>query len=250
MVNPRDIRNNIDSFRQAFAGYEEYYTVIGGTACLILMEEAGQKFRVTKDIDMILIFEDGGEEFCKVFMSYIKNGGYACGQKDGESHYYRFTDPSIGFPSQIELFSKRAGFSLDSTIIPVHISNDVPSLSAIALDEDFYQFMKAGRRIVDHISILDAPYIIPFKMYAWLNNKANKADGIHINDRDITKHKNDVFRMLPLLNPDDRINVVGNVRYAVKEYLDAMAEEDVADILLNGRKKEEVLDILRTVYGV
>ena len=25
MVNPRDIRNNIDSFKQAFAGYEDFY---------------------------------------------------------------------------------------------------------------------------------------------------------------------------------------------------------------------------------
>lgn len=49
MENTKDIRNNIDSFRQAFAGYENYYTVIGGTACLLLMEDAGASFRLTKD---------------------------------------------------------------------------------------------------------------------------------------------------------------------------------------------------------
>lgn len=250
MVNPKDIRNNIDSFRKAFAGYEEFYTVIGGTACLLLMEEAGGEFRVTKDIDMILVFEDGGEEFCKVFWDFIKSGGYTCGWKNSESHYYRFTDPSFGYPSQIELFSRRADFPLDSTIIPVHISEDISSLSAIALDEDFYQFMKAGRRIVDGVSVLDAPFIIPFKMYAWLNNKANRADGIAINDRDITKHKNDVFRLLPLLNPDDRIRVAGNVRSAVNDFFDAMTDEEVAEELLRGRTKEESLDILRQIYGI
>ena len=250
MVNPRDIRNNIDSFRQAFAGYEDYYTVIGGTACLLLMEEAGYVGRATKDIDMILVFEDGGEEFCKVLKDFIKAGGYKCGRKENDCHYYRFTDPLNGFPSQIELFSRRADFSLDSTIIPVHLSEDVSSLSAIALDEDFYQFMRAGRRVVDGISVLDAPYIIPFKMYAWLNNKTNKANGEYINDRDITKHKKDVFRLLPLLNPDERISVAGNVRMAVSGFLDAMTDEVIDDKLLGGRTKEEAINILRHIYGV
>lgn len=250
MDNPRDIRNNIDTFKTAFAGYEEYYTVIGGTACLLLMEEAGEQFRLTKDIDMILVFEDGGEEFCKAFWSFIKAGGYTCGWKNSESHYYRFTDPVKGFPSQIELFSRRADFPVDSTIIPVIISDDVSSLSAIALDEDFYQFMKSGRRIVDGIPILDTPYIIPFKMYAWMNNKANKADGRIVNDRDITKHKNDIFRLLPLLNPSDRVMVAGNVKSAVEDFLNAMEKEILDNHILGLRTKEESIAILREIYQI
>ena len=59
------------SFREAFRDYSDYYTVIGGTACMILMEEASRDFRATKDVDMILIMEDGGKEFCKTFWEYI-----------------------------------------------------------------------------------------------------------------------------------------------------------------------------------
>ena len=147
------------------------------------------------------------------------------------------------------MFSRRADFELDSRIIPVHIDEDVSSLSAIALDEDFYAFMKTGRRVVDGISILGAEYIIPFKMYAWLNNIELKKQGMKVNDDDIKKHKNDVFRLLPLINPDVKILTDGNVRKTVLSFAENMRSEAVADeFLSNGRTKEESLDIFRKVY--
>ena len=45
----------LDSFREKFKNYTDYYTIIGGTACDILLSEADLPFRATKDIDMILI---------------------------------------------------------------------------------------------------------------------------------------------------------------------------------------------------
>ncbi len=249
MAENIELKNNLMSFREAFREFTDYYTVIGGTACMILMEEASRDFRATKDVDMILIMEDGGEEFCKTFWEYILRGKYTCGWKNSEPHYYRFTEPSPGFPSQIELFSKRTDFELDSRIIPVHIDDDISSLSAIALDEDFYDFMKNGRRVIDGMSVLGAEYIIPFKMYAWLNNIELKKQGMRVNSDDIKKHKNDVFRLLPLINPDVKIQTDGNVRETVLSFVEAMGSETVADNLLsNGRTKEESLEIFRKVY--
>lgn len=95
----KNLRNNLFSFRDTFRNYTDCYTVIGGTACFILMEDAGLNFRSTNDIDMILIFEDKTEEFAKIFWDYIVAGGYTCGWKKSESHYYRFTDPNPGYPS-------------------------------------------------------------------------------------------------------------------------------------------------------
>ena len=54
-------------------------------------------------------------------------------------------------------------------IIPIHIDDDVSSLSAILLNDDFYNFMMEGRTLIDGISVLRAEYLIPFKMYAWLD---------------------------------------------------------------------------------
>lgn len=47
----------IDKFKEYFAEYENNYIIIGGTACDILEENAGQIPRATKDIDIILIVE-------------------------------------------------------------------------------------------------------------------------------------------------------------------------------------------------
>ena len=62
----------IDSFREKFKDYTDYYTIIGGTACDILLTEADLPFRATKDIDMILIMEDNFPEFATIFWEYIK----------------------------------------------------------------------------------------------------------------------------------------------------------------------------------
>ena len=249
MAENTELKNNLMSFRETFREYTDFYTVIGGTACMILMDEASRDFRATKDVDMILIMEDGGKEFCKTFWEYILRGKYTCGWKGSEPHYYRFTGPITGFPSQIELFSRRVGFELDSRIIPVHIADDVSSLSAIALDDDFYAFMKKGRRVVDGISVLGAEHIIPFKMFAWLNNLDLKKQGKKVNSDDIKKHKKDVFRLLPLLNPDVKIQTDGNVKDTVISFIENMGSETIAEeFLTNGRTKEESLEVFRKVY--
>ena len=84
----------MESFIEKFRDYTDCYTVIGGAASDILMSEAGLRFRVTKDIDMILIMEARYQEFAKVFWEYIKEGGYKCGWKNSDQvHFYRFTEP-------------------------------------------------------------------------------------------------------------------------------------------------------------
>ena len=60
-----------DSFREHFRGYEDCYTIIGGTACDILMREAALEFRATRDVDMILLIESRYEEFAAVFCIHV-----------------------------------------------------------------------------------------------------------------------------------------------------------------------------------
>ncbi len=244
--------NGIESFREKFAGYEDCYTIIGGTACDILMSEADFDFRQTRDIDMILILEDKREAFAKTFWEYIKEGGYRCGWKNNdEAHFYRFTEPKSGYPLMIELFSRRQGYHLEveEGIIPVHIDDEISSLSAILLDDDFYNFMLSGRKEVNGLSVLGAEYIIPFKMYAWLDLKAKKANGEHVNERDLKKHKNDVFRLLQIVNADGHIGVEGLVRESIENFIQDIQSETIRTeqfgLLIT---KDESLEILRNIY--
>ena len=116
----------IDSFREKFKDYTDYYTIIGGTACDILLSEADLPFRATKDIDMILIMEDNFPEFASVFLEYIKEGGYKCGWKNEQNmHFYRFTEGKFGYPTMIELL---LSVKLDA---PAPCRLDAPDLDLI-----------------------------------------------------------------------------------------------------------------------
>lgn len=43
----------LDVFREHFRAFSDRYVLIGGTACEIVMREAGLGFRVTKDLDIV-----------------------------------------------------------------------------------------------------------------------------------------------------------------------------------------------------
>ena len=165
----------LNSFIAQFRDFADCYTVIGGAACDILMSEAGLEFRATKDVDMILVLEDPGQftGFAERFWEYVRQGGYTCGWKNSDSvHFYRFTNPARPeYPVQIELFSRMPGYHLEvpNGIIPIHIDDQISSLSAILLDDEYYTFMLQGRVQENGLMILRPEYLIPFKMYAWLD---------------------------------------------------------------------------------
>ena len=185
----------IGSFREKFKDYTDYYTIIGGTACDILLSEADLPFRATKDIDMILIMEDN------------------------------FPEGKFGYPTMIELFSRKPGYLLEieEGIIPIHIDDDTSSLSAILLNDDYYKFMMSGRRVVDGIGVLGAEHLIPFKMYAWINLLERKRAGEHVNEKDLKKHKYDVFRLLQIVTAGTKVESEGLVTESIHRYIEEIS---------------------------
>lgn len=242
----------INSFIEKFKDYADCYTVIGGTACDILMTEAGTDFRATKDIDMILIMEARYKEFAHIFWEFIREGGYRFGWKNSEkAHFYRFTEPRSGYPAMIELFSRELNYInfIPDGIIPIHIDEDTSSLSAILLNDDYYKFMLTGRRVVSGISVLDTEHLIPFKMYAWLDLKDKKARGEHVNERDLKKHKYDVFRLLQIARRDNKIETNGIVRENIIRFMEEIRMENIPFIqLLLPFEMQEALAYLEEIY--
>lgn len=246
-----------DSFREHFKGYEDCYTIIGGTACDILMSDAALPFRATRDIDMILLIENRFEEFATVFWKYVKAGGYMCGWKNSDlPHFYRFTEPKDRkYPKMIELFSKRPDFQIDNKdvhLTPLPVSEDISSLSAIMLDDDYYNLMLNGRKTVDGVSVLGPEYLILFKAKAWLDLKSKKAEGVHINERDLKKHKNDVFRLYAIVEPELRLNLSPSVKSDIREFISFMSEENINlnDLGITDFSVDEVLTGMGNIYSL
>ena len=243
----------LESFAEQFREFSDCYTVIGGAACDILMTEAGLDFRATKDIDMILVLEDDLPGFGHKFWEYIKIGGYRCGWRNSESvHFYRFTEPQRSdFPVQIELFSRNPDYHLamPQGIIPIHIDDETSSLSAILLDDHYYDLMIRGRTQVEGITLLGAEYLIPFKMYAWLDLRRRKEANEHVNERDFRKHKLDVFRLLQIIPQNVKVDVGNAIQADIQEFLQYMESENLnLEQIHVSVSKEDALERLRRMY--
>jgi hypothetical protein len=244
-----------ESFKSWFQGYEEQYTIIGGTACDILMAEEKLDFRATKDIDLVLILEAITPDFGARFWNYIVEGQYQhCNKSTGAPQFYRFSQPkSSEFPVMIELFSRRIDaiqLPADATLTPLPIDEDISSLSAILLDDNYYEFLRNGNMIIGGVTVLGPAYLIPFKAKAWLDLSERRQNGEHVDSKNIRKHKNDVFRLTELINPELKITTPESVRKDIKDFIDRMKKEnvDLKQLGIVGRTKEDILRELSKIY--
>lgn len=245
-----------DSFKRWFSGYESNYTIIGGTACDLIMTDMNQDFRATKDIDIVLIIEALSPEFGLRFWDYIKQAGYEhCNKSNGKPQFYRFTKPSSpDYPAMIELFSRKTdviNLPEDAVLTPIPMDEDVSSLSAILLDDNYYEFLKSGKFVLDGVTILDAVHIIPFKMKAWLDLSERKQKGESIDSKNIRKHKNDIFRLSELITAETLIEVPSSIFQDIKDFIEQMASEDLDSKSLGLRRgKTEMLQRIRDAYTI
>lgn len=247
----------IESFREWSRGYEEQYAIIGGTACDLLMTEEGLDFRATKDIDLVLIIEAVDAAFGSRFWKYVTAAGYEHRNKStGEPQFYRFTNPKSGeYPTMIELFTRKPDAIIlpeDAKLSPLPMEEDISSLSAILLDDDYYEFLRRGIIRVSGVTVLSAPYLIPFKAKAWIDLSRKKAAGEQIDSRNIRKHKNDVFRLTELLdrNMEPFPYLPDVIKADMKEFTELMLLEtvDLKQIGIWEKSKETILEELKAIY--
>lgn len=98
----------LERFAEYFAAFADQYVLIGGAACTLAMEDVGQSFRATKDLDIVLCVETLKPDFVAAFWQFVRAGAYQIQEKaTGQRQYYRFLKPaSGGYPFMLELFSR------------------------------------------------------------------------------------------------------------------------------------------------
>lgn len=247
----------IDKFREYFAGHEDHYAIIGGAACDLLFDAAGLPFRATKDIDMVLCVEVVDAAFGAAFKAFLDAGGYQARERsDGKKEFYRFHKPKDeNFPFMIELFSRKPGtieLSDDVGLTPIPVEEDIVSLSAILLEEGYYEALQAAKRQLDGVSVIDETLLIPFKARAFLDLTARAAAGEKIDGKNIKKHRNDVFRLVQLLPKSASIELADPIRDDLRKFLelaeaDATLDPKAFDVPLT---RDEAVALLRSAYGL
>ena len=247
----------LDRFGKHFAGHVDQYVLIGGAACTLAMDALGQPFRATKDLDIVLCVEALDAAFAESFWEFVRNGEYKTQEKaTGDKKFYRFKEPANdGYPFMLELFS-RVPDSLtlrdESHLTPIPIEAAVTSLSAILLEGDYYEFLLAGRRMVSGVPIVGPEYLIPLKAKAWLDLIRRKADGDHVDSKDIKKHKNDVFRLFAIIDPEFSAEIPPSIMGDLAAFFDRIETEDVSleNLGLHGETRNSVLTELRRIYRI
>ena len=244
----------IDIFRDYFEEYKEQYVLIGGAACDIIMEDAERAFRATKDLDIVLIVEVLTPEFGKAFWNFIDEGKYRNKSKSSsDPQFYRFDKPeTLGFPYMIELFSRRM-FEIedkDRNLTPIHIDDEVSSLSAILLNDAYYQMLLEGRSEVNGLTILEPLYIIPFKAKAWIDLTEKKSKGMNVDEKEIRKHKNDIARLAMVLSGNDFVRLPEEVRKDMEYFISRFENDpvDLKNLRIRGLTNADLVMRLKDVY--
>lgn len=243
----------LDTFREYFKDFEEQYVLIGGAACDILFASNEGQFRATRDLDMVLIVEALTQEFGDKFWEFIESGKYRNkATNTGNPQFYRFDKPeNDSYPKMIELFA-RTDFKLKEMngLTPIHIDDEVSSLSAILLNEDYYSVLLSGKVVVQELSVLRPEYLLLFKAKAFLDLSARKANGEHVDSRDIKKHKNDILRIAMEFVLEKTDVLPETVHTDIKDFIEKLEEEPFDKNLLKtyGLANGEVVARLQQLY--
>jgi hypothetical protein len=243
-------------FRDYFAEFKDRYVLIGGIATVLSLEDAGLQARATKDLDIVLCLETLDKGFTEALWKFVEEGSYEA-QKggDGKTRYYRFSKPqNASFPEILELFSREPDhFNLadDAMLTPIPVGEGAEDLSAILLDDDYYDFIHKGAAELVGVTCLRPSQLIPVKAHAWLNLTADWKAGKKVDQTDIKKHRKDIARLAQVMRPDDRIELPEQIHNHLREFIDqAEADEQFKpeDVTQGGMKRAELIELLRTVY--
>ena len=220
----------LEIFKEAFEAYSDNYVIIGGTACDITMQGTVVRPRATHDIDMTVIVENMTPSFAKRFWEFVKEAGYRPEKRkqiEGEPakyELYRFVDGKTGYPEMIELLPRHPdilGEPSNLVIEPLPIDGDVSSVSAIIMDDDFYHFTIKHSKLTDGVRHADSAALVCLKTRAYLNLLQDKAEGKHVNSKDIKKHRSDVLKNVVIIT-DESISAPMAIVDCVKDFVSSI----------------------------
>ena len=251
--------NGLERWKEYFSNDKDKYVLIGGSACNLLEEDLDMPPRATKDLDLILVVEALTQDFGMRFWEFIKNGDYenrSRGENEYKHEYFRFKNPKDkSYPKQIELFARNTGIlelPSDARIEPISIGDNLSSLSAILMDDDYYSFTIEHSRDIDEIHIANPEALICLKAKAYTEMITRKNNGEQTDSRDIEKHKKDIFRLLAMLPQNSHFNLPEKLRQDIVLFYDSIGELPNQDFFksagLHGLNAYQLLELLHNAF--
>lgn len=220
--------------------------------------------RATDDIDMILVVEKMTPEFGQRFWEFIDEGKYENLQRKREdkepvTELFRFLEPKNGFPVQIELLSKYPdvlGVPTGFHLTPIPVGEEIPSLSAILLDEEYYRHTIDSSIIEEGICIANPLSLLCLKVKAFLNLTEEKKINPNVRSADIKKHRADVFKLLAMrIDPFTPVELSATMKDEVSVFINTMEESLPNQSLRDSLQRTDddirgFLGIMKEIFGI
>ena len=220
--------------------------------------------RATDDIDMILVIEKMTPEFGQRFWEFIDEGKYENLQRKREdkepvTELFRFLEPKNGFPVQIELLSKYPdvlGVTTGFHLTPIPVGEEIPSLSAILLDEEYYRHTIDSSIIEEGICIANPLSLLCLKVKAFLNLTEEKKINPNVRSADIKKHRDDVFKLLAMrIDPFTPVELSATMKDEVSVFINTMEESLPNQSLRDSLQRTDddirgFLGIMKEIFGI
>ena len=166
---------------------------------------------------------------------------------------YRFTlqDERLDYPQKIELLSRHSDLLGEPSgyhIEPIPTDEDSHSLSAIIMDDDYYDFTIHHTDEIDGLLVANNKALIVLKANAYLNLLKEREAGRQVNSKDIRKHRSDVLKLIAAGNYPEPQPVNSKIYASIRLFLDEVYQhrQSLADALdVPAEAIDAFLDVLR-----
>ena len=165
----------------------------------------------------------------------------------------------MGYPAQIELLSKQpdvlgepSGFHLT----PIPVGEQVPSLSAILMDKEYYDQTIDRSIIEEGVRIANPLSLMCLKVKAFLNLTEEKKTNFNIRTYDIKKHRDDVFKLLAMrIDPFEPVELSTTMKENLTQFIDMMESslpnQSLQDSLQRTNDNiQEFLNIMKDIFKI
>ena len=151
----------------------------------------------------------------------------------------------------IELFATaESGFELDEgqRAIPITTPENVESLSALLLDEEYFELIKKNVKSGDGINLLNTFALIPLKAKAYLDIKNRGGDS-----REWKKHRRDIVNLaVNFVTEETKETLTGNIRIDLEEFLRVVKTELTKDVIKGACEQDisavEIISSLKKAF--
>lgn len=155
----------------------------------------------------------------------------------------------------LELFSRKPDsitLVKGNQLTPIPVDEEISSLSAILLDEEYYPFIHEGKREIDGLSVLSPEYLIPLKARAWLNLSVLLNTDTAVDEKDVRKHKNDIIRLYQLLTINTRVSLSETIKQDMQKFLKELKKNppNFKALGLKNANPDEFISNLSKIYSV